>query len=204
MHNKQAQRLRRGAVDVKTLVIVVLGLVLIYVGASVLSHAELAFMELNIGKTVTNIGVMLLVFPVIKMFFLDPLASDINNRNRELESTFTEAENLRLQMQTMRNEYETRLQETEAQAREQIQASIREAQQLRQNLMAEAAERADALVLEAQQKIEQERDRIIGDLRLQVVDLTLAAAQKVIGENMNNERNRRLVGEFIDQVEVAR
>ena len=41
------------------------------------------------------------------------------------------------------------------------------------------------------------------DLRLQVVDLTLAAAEKVIGENMNDERNRRLVTDFIDKVEVA-
>jgi hypothetical protein len=36
------------------------------------------------------------------------------------------------------------------------------------------------------------------------VDLTLAAAERVIGENMTTERNRRLVEDFIEKVEVAR
>jgi F-type H+-transporting ATPase subunit b len=160
--------------------------------------------DLDPSVTVAMIGVLLILFPVIETFYTKPLGEAIEERNRELESTFSEAESLRNQMQALRTDYERRLQETEAQAREQIQASIREAQQLRQNLMAEAAERADALVAEAQQKIQQERDTIIGDIRLQVVDLTLAAATKVIGENMNDERNRRLVTDFIDTVEVAR
>jgi len=159
---------------------------------------------IDLGQTIMAIGVLLIVFPLVNTFFIMPLHEAIQNRNSELESTFAQADNLRTEMQTMRSDYEHRLQETEAQAREQIQSSIREAQQLRQTLMSEATEKADALVAEARGRIEQERDNIIRDLRLHVVDLTLAAAERVIGENMNDDVNRKLVNEFIDKVEVAR
>jgi len=124
-------------------------------------------------------------------------------RNQELETTFSDAEQLRTQMQTMKADYEARLTQTEAEAREQIQSQIKEAQNLRQQLMSEATQKADAMVRQAQLEIDQEKLNAISAIRTHVVDLSLAAAEKVIGENMDTEKNRRLVAEFIDTVEVA-
>jgi F-type H+-transporting ATPase subunit b len=160
-------------------------------------------LQLDLGKTITNIGVFLIFIPVINMYFYVPLKEAMDARNHELESTFTETEQLRTQMQTLKTEYEARLAQTEAEARFQIQNQIKEAQNLRQQLMAEAGERADALIRQAQLEIENEKAHAIATIRTHVVDLTLAAAEKVIGENMDSEKNRRLIAEFIDTVEVA-
>ncbi len=160
-------------------------------------------LPLDLGKTVAVIGVFLILFPAIKSFFLNPLTEAIETRNHQLEDTFSEAENLRAEMHKLRTDYEARLAETEAEARFQIQNQIKEAQNLRQQLMTEAAERADALVRQAQMEIEQEKTQAIATIRTHVVDLTLAAAEKVIGENMDTDKNRRLIAEFMDTVEVA-
>jgi len=106
-------------------------------------------------------------------------------------------------MKKLRTEYEARMVATEADARSQIQNQIKEAQNLRQQLMSEAAERADVLIRQAQLEIENEKAHAIATIRTHVVDLTLAAAEKVIGENMDSDKNRRLIAEFIDTVEVA-
>ena len=74
---------------------------------------------------------------------------------------------------------------------------------MRQQLMSEATQKADAMVKQAQLEIDQEKQNAISAIRTHVVDLSLAAAEKVIGENMDTEKNRRLVAEFIDTVEVA-
>lgn len=157
---------------------------------------------INPGATISVIGVFLILFPVIKIFFVNPLSQAINERTTELERTFSEAEQLRAEMTAMRTEYEQRLASTEAQAREQIQAQIREAQNLRQELMAEASAKADQLVKKAQEEIEQEKNRVMTELRLHVVDLTLNATERLLGENVDSDRNRKLVNEFIDKVEV--
>jgi F-type H+-transporting ATPase subunit b len=127
----------------------------------------------------------------------EKLFTMVENRN------FPTGEDLRAEMKKMRTDYEARLTETEAEARFQIQNQIKEAQNLRQQLMSEAAERADALVRQAQLEIEQEKAHAIATIRTHVVDLTLAAAEKVIGENMDSDKNRRLIAEFIDTVEVT-
>jgi F-type H+-transporting ATPase subunit b len=157
---------------------------------------------LDLGKTIATIGVLLILFPVIKFFFITPLMEAIQTRNSDLEKTFSEAENLRAEMASMKTDYERRLADTEAKAREQIQAQIREAQELRKSLMAEATARADEMVKRAQDEIEAERQKALGGIRLQVANLSLLAAERILKENVDTERNRKIVDEFIDTVEV--
>lgn len=157
---------------------------------------------LNPAMTVAVLGVFFILFKVIEYFFINPLGEAIHERNANLEHTFAEAENLRAEMTKMRSDYETRLAQTEAAAREQIQTEIKKAQDLRTSITAEASARADELVRKAQEEISAEKAKVLAEIRTHVVDLTLQASAKVVGENMDNERNRRLVQEFIDGIEV--
>jgi F-type H+-transporting ATPase subunit b len=159
---------------------------------------------LDLGITVSVIGVFIILIPVINYYYFTPLADAINERTQALESTFGEAEDLRSEMSKMKSDYEQRLAATEAEARSQIQAQIKEAQALRQTLMSEASAKADELVKRAQQEIEGEKTRVLNELRSEVVNLTLSASEKILGENMDSDKNRRLVAEFIEKVEVPK
>lgn len=196
----------------RTLVIVVVGLVMA-VGGYYLSAnppAFLSFQEslnhqgipLDLGKTISMIGMFLFLFPALNYFYFKPLGDAIHGRTTNLEATFKEAEDLRAEMTTMRSEYEQRLVQTEASAREQIQAQIKEAQTLRDTLRAEAVQQAESLKKKAIEEIEQEKQKILTDLRIHVVNLTLTATEKLVGQSVDSETNRRLVEEFIDKVEV--
>lgn len=181
----------------------VVGIIFILVGAMTNFQVPVPGLALNLSHTAAMIGMMLVLFPVVKQFYVQPLQEAIQDRNSRLESTFTEAEELKGQMAKMKTDYEARLVATEAQAREQIQAQIREAQQIRTQLMAEASVKADDMLRKAQQEIESERNRTLSELRLHVVDLTMLATEKLLGENIDSDRNRKLVEEYIDKVEVA-
>lgn len=156
----------------------------------------------DFGKTIASIGVFLILFKVLHTFFFAPLMDAIGGRSTELEQTFSEAEALRTEMATMKSDYEKRLATTEANARDQIQAQIREAQQLRDSLRAEAVTQAEDYKRKAIEEIDAEKAKVMTDLRLHVVNLTLQAAEKVVGENLDSERNRKLVEDFIDKVEA--
>ena len=45
--------------------------------------------------------------------------------------------------------------------------------------------------------IDAEKQRALSDLRAEVADLALAAAGRVVGETMSDQRQRRLVEEFL-------
>ena len=164
--------------------------------------AEKMGLPLDLAMTVSVLGVFFVLFPVINFFFIAPLGEAIHARNSNLEHTFAEAETLRAEMHKMRSDYEAKLAQTEADARAQIQAEVKKAQELRAGIMAEATANADTLVKQAQDEISAEKAKALTEIRTYVVDLTMQATSKVIGENMDNDRNRKLVQDFIDTVEV--
>ncbi|MBL8067594.1 MAG: F0F1 ATP synthase subunit B [Armatimonadetes bacterium] len=192
-------------------VLAVVGAIVMYVGYWIDSNHALASVEgplnkmgipLELGKTVGTIGMFIALFKVIHGFFLVPLFDAINGRTNELESTFGEAENLRAEMTQLKSDYEKRIAETEASAREQIQAQIREAQDLKKELMADAARKADEYKNQAMAEIDAEKRKALTDLRLHVTNLSLQATEKLLGENVDSDRNRKIIDDFLATVEV--
>ncbi|HSL29814.1 MAG TPA: F0F1 ATP synthase subunit B [Anaerolineales bacterium] len=65
---------------------------------------------------------------------------------------------------------------------------------------AEAASAREAAIAEA----EVERNRILGDLRSQVVGLAMAAANKLVGESLDEKRQHALLDEFFSGVKSGK
>lgn len=190
---------------------IVLGLVLAVIGFWVSKNVHLGFydylknnigLDLDLGKTLSVIGVVFMLAPVLNTFYYKPLKDAIDHRHSDLEHTFSEAETLRNDMASMKREYEARLKETEDNARQQIQDEIRKAQDMRQSLMAEASSKADEMVRKAGEEIAAERERVVGELRIHTVNLALGAAGQLLASNVDNDKNRKLVEEFIEKAEV--
>ena len=51
--------------------------------------------------------------------------------------------------------------------------------------------------------MESEKQRAIADVRAEVADLALRAAGRVVGETMTDERQRRLVSEFLAETSTG-
>lgn len=157
---------------------------------------------LEIGKTIATIGVFLIMFKILHIFFFGPLFEAINGRTSELENTFGEAESLRNEMTQLKSDYEKRISDTEASAREQIQAQIKEAQDLKKELMSDAQRKAEEYKQQAIAEIDAEKRKALVDLRVHVTNLSLQATEKILSESVDNDRNRKLIDEFLNTVEV--
>ena len=69
--------------------------------------------------------------------------------------------------------------------------------------MLERARREQEDLLDrARREIAAERDKALAALRREAVDLSLAAAAKLVGQRMDSETDRRLVTEYLDSVEI--
>ncbi len=77
-------------------------------------------------------------------------------------------------MEDTRREYEQRLAGIEAEAREKIQAAVKEAQALRDNLIADAQKQAETIVAQGRNESERERQKAFLEMRQQIVALAIA------------------------------
>lgn len=157
------------------------------------------FHQLNIdwNAVVINIvGFLLLLWIANRMVF-KPIGGVIDERQRDISSTYDQIEADRRQMETLRSEYEQRLASIEAEAREKIQGAIRDAQAARDQIVSEANARAHEMTTRAEEEINREREHAMILLRQQIVDLAMTATRKTIGDSLDESRQRRLIDDFI-------
>jgi len=92
-----------------------------------------------------------------------------------------------------------------AEARTQAQVLLTEAKQAAEKERSAAVERThaeqEALLDRAKRDISAEKDRAVAELRREAVDLSLAAATRLIGERMDSEADRKLVTTYLSTVE---
>ena len=109
--------------------------------------------------------------------------------------------------------------EARANAEQDAAKILAEAQNKANQVVRESTDRAEAAALEirataeaeatkereaALAEVQAERDRMLGDLRSQIAALAIAAAQKLVGESLDEKRQHALIDEFFSGVRAGK
>lgn len=155
---------------------------------------------LNLGYILVQILAFLILFVVLRVWVYKPLLNLLDKRREKIASGLEDARIAG---------------EARASAEQEADKITTEAQAKAAHIISEATERADAAMLEvkaqadneiARQReatlleVEEERNRMLGDLRGQVAALAIAASQKLIGEALDEKRQHSLLEEFFSGV----
>jgi len=148
------------------------------------------------------VGFLILLF-LLNRFMFKPIFGILDQRQADIKATYDQLEADRARMEETRRQYEQRLANIEAEAREKIQAAVQEAQALRDNLVADARQQAETIVSQGRNDSERERQAAFLEMRGQIVAIAMAAASKVVGENLNDARQTKMVDDFIGSVGIG-
>jgi F-type H+-transporting ATPase subunit b len=109
--------------------------------------------------------------------------------------------------------------EARANAEQDAAKIMAEAQNKANQVVRESTDRAETAALEiraaaeaeatkereaALAEVQGERDRMLGDLRSQIAALAIAAAQKLVGESLDEQRQHALIDEFFSGVKAGK
>ena len=162
-------------------------------------------MELiNLRLVVTQIlGFLVLLWALNKWAF-GPLLGMLEARRAKIAGEFAAAERAMAEAQEQKNRFEQELRGIEARARQRLTEAVAEGQkvgaEIRQQAQAEATRRLERAVDEISRENEKAKERI----KQQMVDLALRSAEKILRQKLDEPAQRRLAGEFIDEVEAMR
>jgi F-type H+-transporting ATPase subunit b len=144
-----------------------------------------------------------LVLWLLRRFAFGPVLQAIEERQRRIDESLRSAEAAAGSVDENRRRAEEMLRESSAQAQEILSRANKAAAEVREQATAEARSQAEAIVEKARAEIERERAAAVAELRAQVVDLALLAAGRVIEANLDDDRNRRLVQETVQQAQIG-
>lgn len=159
-------------------------------------------MDFNISPVALGLQIagFLLLVATLRKYLFGPINAVLEARQSEVQTTLDQIYQDRQAMETQRREYEARLAEIEAEARDRIQAAMKEAQGIKEEIVSSAHTEAERLVTRSREEIVREKQQALVELRTQVADLAVTAAGKILRRNVDERAQRELVTDFINQV----
>ena len=134
---------------------------------------------------------------LLSIFLYKPVVKMLNERQARIKQSMEQAEAIK--QQTAQTEQEIKKQLEKAQ--KEAQSILAQAAQIGEKLKGEAKDvarkEAESIVAKAQVEINRQREKDIQELRSQFADIAILAAEKVIKENIDKEKNRKLIDEVL-------
>ena len=150
---------------------------------------------------VLNFIILILVLRVIAF---KPLMNMLDQRKERIAKGLEDAHKAEARLANIETDYNKRMDEARAEGQKVVAELTANAEKQAQAIIAKANEDAARTKAQAQEDAELERNKALADLRSQVVALSMAAANKLVGEAMDEKRQRALVEEFFSGVKAGK
>lgn len=159
---------------------------------------------INLGYLIVQILMFGIVFVTLKKWVYGPLLNLLEKRRKTIAQGLEDAQVAADARSNAEKEAEQIIAEAHNKAAEVIRAAAEQAEtagrDVRAQMETDAAKAREAAMAE----IEQERNRILAEMRNQVAALAIASTQKLIGESLDEKRQRLLVDEFFSGVKSGK
>jgi F-type H+-transporting ATPase subunit b len=134
---------------------------------------------------------------LLKKFAWKPLLGALESRENKIREDLQKAEDARLGAEQLLAEHRKLMLNSEVEARKIIDEAKGTAEMLKQGIVDTAHEQARQLTAQAKAEIQREKDTALSELREEVADLAIRAAGKILGEELDAAKHRKLVDDFI-------
>lgn len=159
---------------------------------------------LNLGYLLVQIFNFAIIFVVLRAWVYKPILGLLDKRREAIAQGLEDARVAAEARANAEKDAREIIAKAQAEATHKVRESTERAETAAREIMneaeAEAAKARDAALAEAAQ----ERNRILADVRGQVAALAMAAAQKLVGDALDEKRQRELIDEFFSGVKSGK
>jgi F-type H+-transporting ATPase subunit b len=155
---------------------------------------------LNLGYLLVQIFNFLIVLVVLRAWAYEPIMRMLDRRRQTIAQGLEDARIAAEARANAEQEAQKILADAQAAANQKVREATERAEAAGKELLAQAEADAARVREAAVQDAEQERERVLGDLRGQVGALAMAAARRLIGDALDEQGSHRLIEEFFSGV----
>jgi F-type H+-transporting ATPase subunit b len=164
---------------------------------------NLAKLGLNPAWLIAQIVNFLLILLVLRALAYKPVMQMLETRKRKIQESLEYAEKVKGDAAAQQKDFERRIDEARREAAQAAQSATQVAEKERERILAQAREEGRQIIEQARGQLGYERKQMMAELREQVVNLSMMAAQRVIGQSMDEARSRQLVHEFLTETDFG-
>lgn len=162
--------------------------------------AEPSLFDINTGLSVWTLIVFAGLLFLLGKFAWGPILGAVEAREKGIQDALDQAAARQAEAEKLLDEHRRQLADARRQAGEILAEGRAAGDRVRKEIEEKARAEAQTIVDRARQDIERERDAALEVLRRESVELALAAASRLMHENLDQAKDRQLVERFLDEV----
>lgn len=160
-------------------------------------HAGASPFTINGGLIIWTLVVFGILMFILAKTAWPAILKQVEEREARIRQQLDDAAKANADAQRMLSEYQGQIAKAKTEAQDLLAQGRLAGEKLREEMVAKGREEQEELLERARREIALERDRAVAELRKEAVELSIAAASKVIEKNLDTEADRKLVQDYL-------
>ncbi|MGH7540912.1 MAG: F0F1 ATP synthase subunit B [Gemmatimonadota bacterium] len=157
--------------------------------------------SVNLGLVIWTWILFLFTLGILAWKVFPFIAGGLEERQRRIQGAIDEAQAAREEAHALLAQQREALEAARREGHEVVEKARAAAEGVRKEILAEAKQQQLGLLADARREIEAERQQLREDVRREAVEIALAAAERLIRTRLDADENRRLVRDFMAELE---
>ena len=159
-----------------------------------------SLLDVNPGLIIWTIVTFLILLFILKKVAWKPILSALDQREKDIKDSLEKAEKAKEDAQRILDENQANLAKAEEESKKIIEQSRSFAENLKEQLLKESKEQAKKLIEDAAVEIDRKKDSAFEELKDQVAKIAVTAAEKIMKQNLDADKNKRIVDSYLKDI----
>jgi len=154
-------------------------------------------MSIQINLVFWTLVIFGILFWILKKYAFPVILSAVEAREKALEDAIEAAKRDRDEAARLLAEHKTHIEGARGESQKIIAEARAVAEKMRADMLEKTHQEQQDMLARARRDLAAERDKAVAQLRREAVDLAIAGASKVIEEDLDSDKNRKIVETFL-------
>ena len=155
---------------------------------------------INGGLVIWTLVIFGLLMLILAKTAWPAILKQVEEREARIRQQLEDAARANAEAQRLLAEYQGQLSQAKAEAQDLLAQGRLAGEKLREEMVTKGRTEQEELLERARREIALERDRAVAELRREAVELSIAAASKVIERNLDTDADRKLVQDYLSSL----
>jgi F-type H+-transporting ATPase subunit b len=157
-------------------------------------------LDVNPGLIIWTVVTFICLLLILKKVAWKPILNSLSERENFIKDSLEKADKAQKDAEKLIAENKANLSKAEEESHKIIEQSREMAEKLKAQILEESKLQAKKMITDATSEIERKNAEAFNKLKDQVADIAVNAAEKILRENLDKEKQVKLVSKYLDDL----
>lgn len=159
-----------------------------------------AFLGVNLWTALFALANLIFLVLVMKKFLYGPVLKIIEERQKEIDNLYSDANQAKESALALQSEYQQKLSSAAQTSEKLVKEAVARGQSREEEILRQANAEAAAILDKAAADVAREKKKAVNDAKDEISVIAMAIAGKVVGRELSGADQSRLVDSFIEEL----